>query len=67
MSDSTATDYLIVGAGIMGLALAREIREREPGVSICVVEKEPVPAWHASGRNSRVLHAGFYYTTRAIP
>lgn len=30
MSDSTATDYLIVGAGIMGLALAREIREREP-------------------------------------
>ena len=62
MSDSTATDYLIVGAGIMGLALAREIREREPGASICVAEKEPVPAWHASGRNSGVLHAGFYYT-----
>lgn len=57
-----ATDYLIIGAGIMGLALAREIRQMEPSASICIIEKEEIPAFHASGRNSGVLHAGFYYT-----
>ena len=67
MRGSETADILIVGAGIMGLALAREIKETDPAAGICVVEKEPVPAWHASGRNSGVLHAGFYYTTRAIP
>lgn len=62
MRTSITADTLIVGAGIMGLALAREIKEKDPFASVCVVEKEPVPAWHASGRNSGVLHAGFYYT-----
>jgi L-2-hydroxyglutarate oxidase LhgO len=50
----------------MGLALAREIRERDPAAKIAIVEKEPVPAWHASGRNSGVLHAGFYYTSDSL-
>ncbi len=63
---SVTTEYLIVGAGIMGLALAREIRERDPSARVSVVEKEPVPAWHASGRNSGVLHAGFYYTSDSL-
>ena len=66
MGESIATDYLVVGAGIMGLALAREIKKREPGASVTVIEKEPVPAWHASGRNSGVLHAGFYYTSDSL-
>ena len=44
------TDYLITGTGIMGLALAREFKRLEPDASICIIEKEPVPAWHASGR-----------------
>ena len=66
MSDTITTDYLIAGAGIMGLVLAREIKRIEPSASICVIEKEPVPAWHASGRNSGVLHAGFYYTSDSL-
>ncbi len=56
------TDYLIIGAGIMGLALAREIRDSLPQATVTVIEKEPACALHASGRNSGVLHAGFYYT-----
>lgn len=66
MSATITTDYLLAGAGIMGLALAREIKRIEPSASICVIEKEPVPAWHASGRNSGVLHAGFYYTSDSL-
>ena len=56
------SDYLIIGSGIMGLALAQEIRNSEPLATISVIEKEKSPAFHASGRNSGVLHAGFYYT-----
>jgi L-2-hydroxyglutarate oxidase LhgO len=56
------TDYLIIGSGIMGLALAQEIRRSEPLATVCVIEKEQSPAFHASGGNSGVLHAGFYYT-----
>jgi L-2-hydroxyglutarate oxidase LhgO len=60
------TDYLIIGAGIMGLALAREIRSTRPGSTVTVIEKEPSSALHASGRNSGVLHAGFYYTADSL-
>ena len=56
------SDYLIIGSGIMGLALAQEIRNSEPLATVCVIEKEQSPAFHASGGNSGVLHAGFYYT-----
>ncbi len=56
------TDILVVGAGIIGLSIAREINSREPDAKILIIEKEPQPALHASGRNSGVLHAGFYYT-----
>ncbi|MHB8370739.1 MAG: L-2-hydroxyglutarate oxidase [Leptospirales bacterium] len=66
MSNTITTDYLILGAGIMGLALAKEIRRVDPSAGVCVLEKEPVPAWHASGRNSGVLHAGFYYTSDSL-
>ncbi|EQD45140.1 FAD dependent oxidoreductase, partial [mine drainage metagenome] len=59
---TVSTDYLIIGAGIMGLALAQELRKSEPLATVCVIEKEQTPAFHASGRNSGVLHAGFYYT-----
>jgi L-2-hydroxyglutarate oxidase LhgO len=60
--ETVSTDYLIIGAGIMGLALAQELRKSEPLATVCVIEKEQTPAFHASGRNSGVLHAGFYYT-----
>ncbi len=61
-----SSEYLIIGAGILGLAMARTIREAKPHASIHVIEKESVPAWHASGRNSGVLHAGFYYSSDSL-
>ncbi len=60
------SDYLIIGAGIIGLAIARELRNRFPGRSITIIEKEPDVAYHSSGRNSGVLHAGFYYSADSL-
>lgn len=54
-------DFVIVGGGVVGLSLAREILLRRPGPSVVVLDKEQHLAEHASGRNSGVLHAGFYY------
>jgi len=53
-------DFLIVGAGIIGIAIARELRRRFKG-RVMVIDKESKPGFHASGRNSGVLHAGVYY------
>lgn len=57
----TDCKFLIVGAGIIGLTIARELLERGHS-DLIVVEKEPGPGFHASGRNSGVLHAGIYYS-----
>jgi L-2-hydroxyglutarate oxidase LhgO len=54
-------DYLIVGAGIVGLSIAFELKKRHPAASIVILEKEPDAGMHASGRNSGVLHSGIYY------
>lgn len=59
-------EYLIIGGGIMGLATARSLRLRFPKASISLIEKEPQVAFHASGRNSGVLHAGFYYSADSL-
>jgi len=50
----------------VGLTLALELRRRQPGASIVVLEKEEEPGAHSSGRNSGVLHAGFYYTAESL-
>lgn len=63
---SSVADFLIVGGGIIGLAVARALRRREPGARITVIEKEDAPGRHASGRNSGVLHAGFYYSPDSL-
>ncbi len=60
------TDVLIVGAGIIGLTVAREIKLRWPDQMVTVLEKEADIALHASGRNSGVLHAGFYYDPTSL-
>jgi len=54
-------DIAVIGGGIVGLAIADACLTRFPGASVVVHEKEPGVARHASGRNSGVLHAGFYY------
>lgn len=59
-------NYLIIGAGIIGLAIARELIQRFPEAKIIILEKEPDVAYHSSGRNSGVLHAGFYYTADSL-
>jgi len=60
------TDFLIIGAGIIGLAIARELKHRHPDARIIVIDKEPDVAYHSSGRNSGVLHAGFYYSADSL-
>ncbi len=59
-------DYLIIGAGIVGLACAYELRKRFPNAKITILEKEPQPGLHASGRNSGVLHSGIYYKSDSL-
>ena len=59
-------DYLIIGAGIIGLSIARELNKRFPLQKIAILEKESDVAFHSSGRNSGVLHAGFYYTADTL-
>ncbi|MCL6525993.1 MAG: L-2-hydroxyglutarate oxidase [Thermaceae bacterium] len=60
------TDYLIIGGGIVGLTIALELKKRHPQAKISVLEKEKELAQHGSGRNSGVLHAGFYYTADSL-
>jgi (S)-2-hydroxyglutarate dehydrogenase len=55
-------DFLLIGGGIIGISIARELKKRHPDASVCILEKERECGLHASGRNSGVLHAGFYYT-----
>src|SRR3954470_12401597 len=51
----------VVGAGIVGLAIARELTRRRPGTRVVVLEKEGRVAAHQTGHNSGVVHAGIYY------
>lgn len=54
-------DVVVVGAGILGLATARELLLRTPGARVLVLEREPEIAAHQTGHNSGVIHAGIYY------
>ncbi|MCX7821919.1 MAG: L-2-hydroxyglutarate oxidase [Syntrophobacterales bacterium] len=58
-------EVLIVGGGIVGLTVARELIRRGYE-EIIVIEKERKLGAHASGRNSGVLHAGVYYTPESL-
>ncbi|XP_028995228.1 L-2-hydroxyglutarate dehydrogenase, mitochondrial [Betta splendens] len=59
-------DVAIVGAGIVGLATARELILRHPGLSFILLEKEKELAVHQSGHNSGVIHSGIYYTPGSL-
>ena len=60
------SDFLIIGGGVMGLSIARELRNNFHGAKVVLIEKEDHCGEHASGRNSGVLHAGFYYTADSL-
>jgi len=60
------SDFLIIGAGIVGLTIARELKRRYPDQNITVLEKETQPGMHSSGRNSGVLHSGIYYPSNSL-
>ncbi|MFC6015369.1 L-2-hydroxyglutarate oxidase [Plantactinospora solaniradicis] len=55
------TRYVVVGGGILGLAVAHRLRTDRPGDQVTVLEKEAVWAAHQTGHNSGVIHAGVYY------
>lgn len=59
-------DFLIIGGGVIGLNIARRLRADFPGSSVHLLEKEADCGLHASGRNSGVLHAGFYYSPDSL-
>lgn len=61
MASNQTFDFVIAGAGIVGMTVANEILKRQPGARLAVLEKEAAPARHASGRNSGVMHSGIYY------
>ena len=54
-------DICVIGAGIVGLATARELQRRHPGAEIVVLEGAERIASHQSGHSSGVIHAGIYY------
>jgi 2-hydroxyglutarate dehydrogenase len=59
-------DVAVVGGGIVGLAVARELTRRHPRASVCVLERETELATHQTGHNSGVVHAGVYYTPGSL-
>ncbi len=60
------SDFLVIGGGVIGLNIARRLRRVFPGASVRLIEKEVDCGLHASGRNSGVLHAGFYYSPDSL-
>jgi L-2-hydroxyglutarate oxidase len=66
MNSSEKFDFTIIGAGIVGIAIGIALLEKNPKKKVAIVEKENQPGFHASGRNSGVLHAGFYYSPDSL-
>lgn len=59
-------DFIIIGAGIIGLTLATQLISKYPQAKILVLEKEPTIGSHASSNNSGVLHSGIYYSENTL-
>jgi (S)-2-hydroxyglutarate dehydrogenase len=59
-------DLTVVGGGIVGLAVAREMIHRNPGTSVSVLERESEIGTHQTGHNSGVIHAGVYYVPGSL-
>ena len=59
-------DFCVIGGGIVGLATAMTLLERQPGASLVLIEKEAGFARHQTGHNSGVIHAGVYYAPGSL-
>src|SRR6266702_7281440 len=59
-------DFLVIGGGVVGLSIARELKSRFADSRVALIEKEAECGLHASGRNSGVVHAGFYYSADSL-
>jgi L-2-hydroxyglutarate oxidase LhgO len=59
-------DFTVIGGGIIGICVAVELKKFFSDSKIAVLEKEEKCGLHASGRNSGVLHAGFYYSSDSL-
>jgi len=59
-------DFCIVGGGIVGLATAMALLERNPGARLVLLEKENALALHQTGHNSGVIHSGIYYAPGSL-
>ena len=59
-------DMIVIGGGIIGINVARELKKEFSDLKIILIEKEKECGLHASGRNSGVLHAGFYYSSDSL-
>ena len=66
MRGAPECDVAVVGAGILGLAMAREVLLRRPGARVIVFEREAEPGRHQTARNSGVIHAGIYYAPGSL-
>jgi len=60
-ADGALYDFCVIGGGIVGLAVARQLLLSFPGAGVVLLEKESAPARHQTGHNSGVIHAGVYY------
>ena len=59
-------DVAVIGGGILGAAVARELAGRRPGARICLLEAEERLAAHQTGRSSGVIHAGIPYAPGSL-
>jgi len=66
MSSFENPDVLIIGAGIIGVSVGIALLEYKSNIKVIILDKENALGIHASGRNSGVIHAGFYYSPDSL-
>ncbi|KAI0693803.1 NAD dehydrogenase [Cytidiella melzeri] len=62
----STVDYLVIGGGVVGLAIARRLAQQFPTKSTFLVERHTSAGQEISGRNSEVIHAGLYYPNHSL-
>lgn len=63
---TNSCEILIIGAGIIGMSIGNALLEIDPRLKVLIADKESFLGAHASGRNSGVIHSGFYYSPESL-